>query len=282
MPEPKVLMIPIDEIFPDISQPRQHFDQEMTDRMAASITARGLLQPVRVRWDEQRACWQLVCGEGRWRGAKQAKLTVIPAIPVAGDLSETDMLSDQIIENVVRNSLRPLELARSLDKLKRLKECTSKLLSVELGISGASITRAEALLTLPGDIQAMIDDGAVSANAGYEISRLPDPAAQRQLAQEIAAGRVSRDGAAATVQKTIGKRNVAAKAARLPIRLAGGINVTVSAETPLTWDSLLASLEQIRKQAEILKKTNRDVAELPRSLATHARSDPPALAALKS
>ena len=72
------------------------------------------------------------------------------------------MLADQIVENHCRHDLRPLDLARAMAKLKKLKGCTSQDLAAELGISGASVTRAEALLTLPEDVQAMVDDGRLA------------------------------------------------------------------------------------------------------------------------
>ena len=93
----------------------------------------------------------------------------MPCLPVEGELSETDMLADQIVENHCRHDLRPLDLARAMAKLKKLKGCTSQDLAAELGISGASVTRAEALLTLPEDVQAMVDDGRLAG-----IGRLRD------------------------------------------------------------------------------------------------------------
>ena len=88
-----------------------------------------------------------------------------------GELSETEILADQIVENHCRQDLRPLDLARAMAKLKKLKACTSQALAVELGLSGAWHPRAEALLTLPDDVQAMVDDGRLSESAAYEISR---------------------------------------------------------------------------------------------------------------
>ena len=282
LPARNLLQVPIEEIFPDLAQPRQAFEKDGIDRMAKSIAARGVLQPIRIRRDAHRDCWLLVSGETRWRAARQAGLATIPALPVDGDPSETDLLADQVTENVIRNSLRPMELARSLDRLKRLKACTSKQLADELGISGGSITRSEALLSLPVDLQALIDSGEVSADAGYQLSRLPDESSQRMLAQEIVAGRVSRDGAAEAVQKVIGKRKGSGTASRLPLRLAGGVNLTLSADTPLTWDSLLRSLEQVRKAADDLKKSGKDVAELAKFVAGQARLEPTASVSAKA
>jgi ParB family chromosome partitioning protein len=115
--------------------------------------------PLRVRRDEERRCWVLVSGERRWRAARQAGLATVPVLPVGGEASEEDTLTDQIIENEVREDLRPLELARAIAKLKALKGCSSSTLARELGLSNVAVTRAEALLSLPPEIQAMVDDG---------------------------------------------------------------------------------------------------------------------------
>ena len=268
MTSQQVLLLEVDALMPDPTQPRRTFLPEEINRLADSIKARGVLSPLRVALDEDRRSWRIVLGESRWRAARAAGLTHVPCMPMDGQPSETDILSDQIIENVVRHALRPMELARSIDKLKRLKDCSSKQLAAELGLSGGSITRAEALLDLPADIQAMIEDGGISANAGYEISRLPDDDGRRELAHAVVSGRISRDGTAEAVRKIVGKKRVAPKLARLPLRLAGGVSMTVTAGSPLTWDGLFAAIEQVRKQAENLKRGGKDIAELPRSLAT--------------
>ncbi len=266
MPETKVLMLPVDEVCPDPSQPRQMFDKDDLDRMTASIAARGILQPIRVRFDGQRASWVIISGECRWRAAKLAGLASVPCLPVEGELSETDLLADQIIENTVRNSLKPLELARALAKLKALKGCTSQVLAKELGISGGAITKAESLLSLPEEIRAMVDDGRVPESAGYEISRLPDEQGQRRLADSVAAGKLGRDGVAEAVRHQIGRKQVRPKAGRLSCKLDGGISVTVTSGEPLTWDDLLAALDHVRKQAKKLADDGKDVTALARLL----------------
>ena len=260
-----VLNVAIDQLLIDPTQPRKSFLKDEIDRLAASISARGLLQPLRVIFDAERQGWRVVTGECRYRAAKQAGLTHVPCLPVEGDPSEADILSDQVVENVARHALRPLELARSLAKLKALKRCSSQTLATELGLSGPAITRAEALLTLPLDVQAMVDDGRVPESSGYELSRLSDAAAIRELAGEIAARRITRDQVAAIVRESIGKKKSTTKTDRLPLKL-GGIAVTVSAATPLTWETLLATLDQIRKEADKLKRNNQAITELAQSL----------------
>jgi ParB family transcriptional regulator, chromosome partitioning protein len=260
-----LLSVEVGLLMPDPTQPRKTFLKEEIDRLAASITARGILQPLRIRPDGERQCWWIVTGECRWRAARQAGLTHVPCLEVEGEVDEADQLADQVIENHIRNSLRPIELARALAKLKALKGCNSRHLAEELGLSGAAITRAEALLTLPSEVQALVDDGSVSESAAYEISRLPDEASQRELASTVAAGRMNRDQAADAVRNRVGKKNVRPKAGRLPLRL-DGISVTVSADKPLTWDEFNSAIEKIRKEAKRLYENGKEITELARLL----------------
>lgn len=262
----ELLHIPLDEVMPDPWQIRKTFLTEEIERLAASISARGLLQPIRVRRDEQRGCWVIVIGECRWRAAKLAGLTHIPALPMEGEPDAADLLCDQIIENTARNSLRPMELARAIAKAKALKQFTSQELAKELGISGGTITKCEALLTLPDEIQTLVDDGRVSESAAYEISRITDPQGQLELANAVAAGRLNRDQVADAVRSRIGKRNIVSKAGRLSCKLEGGISVTVSSADALTWDGLLTALDALKKQARKLADSGEEVASLARVL----------------
>jgi ParB family chromosome partitioning protein len=270
MEQPQLLMIPVGEIFPDPSQPRQHFEQDAIDRMEASILARGILQPIRIRRDAERGFWLIVSGECRWRAAKQAGLAEIPALLVENELSESDRLADQLIENVVRNELLPMELARSLVRLRKLRGGTAGVLAKELGISGGAVSKAASLLTLPEDIQAQIDDGSIAPDSGYYLSKLSDPTEQRKLAQKVATGQLSRTQTAAAVQQQLSHKQKPPKPVCETYRLPGGITVTVSVARPLTYETLLTACEQLRQQAETLQQGGRPLEDLPASLAESA------------
>jgi ParB family chromosome partitioning protein len=260
-----LLNVEIGQLMPDPTQPRKTFLKEEIERLAASIAARGVLQPLRVVRDEERKCWRIILGESRWRAAQLAGLTHVPCVPITGQATEADILSDQIVENAARNSLRPLELGRALAKLKALKGCTSQQLAIELGMSGASITRAEALLSLPTDVQALVDCGKIPESSAYEISRLPDETAQRELAAVVAAGRASRDQVVEIVQGRLGRKSVRPRSSRVACRFSG-LCLTVSAAEPLTWESLLATLDAARKAARRLCDDGKDVTELAKVL----------------
>ncbi len=256
------------ELMPDLSQPRKTFLDVEIQRLAASIAARGVLQPLRVMWDEQRQVWVILTGESRFRAAKLAGLTHVPCLPVAGELSEADKLADRLTENGVRHDLEPIEEAKALARLKALKGCNSKTLAEDYGFSAAAISKAEALLSLPPDIQELVGSGPgqIAPATGYEISRLPDEQSQRELAQAVVARHLPRDAVAEAVQNKVGKRNVAPKAGRLSCKLGSGISVTVSSADTLTWDDLLTALDHLRKQAKKLYDDGKEVSALARVL----------------
>jgi ParB family transcriptional regulator, chromosome partitioning protein len=264
----RFLEIAVEKLMADPSQPRKTFIEAEISRLADSIRARGILQPLRVLRDDSRQAFLILTGECRWRAARQAGLTQVPCLVIDGELDEVDKLADQLSENGVRHDLTPMEEAAALARLKALKGCNSKALVDEYGFSAASITRMESLLRLTPDVQAMVGTGPgmVPPSAAYEISRLDDRQAQLELAHAVAARRISRDAVAETVRSRIGRKNVKPKAARLPLRLDGGISVTVSAGQPLTWDDLLSALDHIRKQAKKLYDDGKDITALARLL----------------
>lgn len=258
--------IAVDQLMPDPTQPRKTFPPEEIERLAASIRARGLLQPLRVMPDAQRSRFVIVTGESRFRAGQLVGLTALPCLVLSGQPEEADLLADRIVENHVRHDLRPLELARALAKLKALKQCTSRELACELGLSASAITRAEALLTLPEAIQAQVDAGAIPESIAYEISRHPDASAQLALAEAVAKGRMRREAVTEAVRRTVGKRNIQPKAARLACRLEGGVALTLTSSEPLTWDTVLTTLDRIRREAKRLAEGGKDPSALAAAL----------------
>jgi ParB family chromosome partitioning protein len=249
---------------PDPGQPRKSFVKESIERLAASMAARGVLTPLRVRWDAERQAYIIVTGESRWRAAGIAGLDNLPCLVVEGEISEADILADQLTENAVRSDLRPLEFARGMVKLKALRGVDAKTLACELGISSSSLTRAEALLSLPLDIQALVDDGSVPESTAYEISRLPDETAMRELAQAVANKRVSRDSVAEIVRERIGKRQAKPKGTKLSGKV-DELSFSLSSGQPLTWDSVNGFITRLSKAAEKLHKSGKEVSELAKS-----------------
>jgi ParB family chromosome partitioning protein len=262
----KILSVAIEELMPDPTQPRKSFLDEEIERLAASISARGVLMPLRILRDETRKCWVIATGESRWRAAKLAGLKAVPCIVIDGQPNEADLLADRVIENHVRHDLSVMDLARALAKLKLLKKCTSQQLARELGISGAAITRAEALLSLPEDVQTLVESRSVPESTAYEISRMPDAESQRELAAAVADRRMKRDAVAEAVRSRIGKRQVKPKAGRVVCRLGSGLSISISANEALDWTTVIDAINRIRREARKLSDDGEEVQALARNV----------------
>jgi len=258
-----LLHLGIDELMPDPTQPRKTFIKEEIERLAKSIEARNILQPLRVQYDKERKCWLIVSGESRWRAARLAGRTTVPCVPVTGELSEADRLCDQITENSVRHDLLPLEMARALAKLKKLKGVNSQTLAEEMGLSNATLSRACALLTLPADIQQHVDDGLLPESSAYELTKLPDEESMREVANQIVVCRLNRDQVIEIVRLKVPKKNVQPKAGRVAGKL-DGVSFSFSFQAgELTPETLLKAIEQIRSKLKELQKSNQpDVSAL--------------------
>lgn len=147
-----VQSIEIDRIKPNLSQPRQNFDEEELQELAISIQSQGLLQPIIVMPDDDQ--FEILVGERRWRAAKIAGLTKIDAIVRKYNADEQLIL--QLIENIQRTNLNPVEEAKAYKTLMENLEITQEELASRLGKSRTAITNTIRLLKLPEQIQADI------------------------------------------------------------------------------------------------------------------------------
>lgn len=154
--------VPIEDVAPNADQPRRHFDEDALDDLAASIKAKGILQPLIVRRNPDGATsWQIVAGERRWRAAQRAQLHTVPVI--VRDLDDTEVLEVAIVENIQRANLNPVEEAQGYRQLIETFGHTQEQLSQSLGRSRSHIANALRLLTLPDDVQEHLAAGRLSA-----------------------------------------------------------------------------------------------------------------------
>jgi ParB family chromosome partitioning protein len=195
----------ISNIIPDPNQPRKDFPQESIERLAASITKHGQLMPIRIRWNQELAKWIVITGERRYRAALQAGLESIACIFIEDELSSSEILQEQLIENCLREDLKPIEQARAYEHLMQLNHWTARELSESLHISPATVSRALTTLTLPEDVQEQVDAGAIPPSAAYEIAKLDSQDEQRELAEEIVARRLTREATVKAVRTKTGR-----------------------------------------------------------------------------
>jgi ParB family chromosome partitioning protein len=176
--------VSVGSITPNPRQPRQTFDEEALEELAASITEVGLLQPVVVRkLGEGR--YELVMGERRWRASQRAGLEYIPAI--VRETPDTDMLRDALLENLHRQQLDPLEEAAAYQQLLDDFGATHEQLAQKVGRSRPHISNTLRLLNLPPAVQKRLAAGTISAGHARPLLSLDDPQAQERLADRIVA-----------------------------------------------------------------------------------------------
>ena len=181
-----------DQIEPNPRQPRHAFDEAAMDELVASIREVGLLQPVVVRpTGEQR--YELVMGERRWRAARRAGLTSVPAI--VRSTPDDDLLRDALLENLHRSDLNALEEAAAYQQLLEDFGCTHDELAGRIGRSRPQVTNTLRLLRLPPTVQRRVAAGVLSAGHARALLGLDDAAAQERLAERIVAEGLSVRGA---------------------------------------------------------------------------------------
>ncbi len=175
--------VPLDRVDPNPRQPREAFDEDALQELAASIEAVGVLQPIVVRPRDDR--FQIVMGERRVRAAELANLTTIPAVV---RLTEEDsLLRDALIENIHREDLNPLEEAAAYEQLLADFDVTHEELATRLGRSRSGITNALRLLKAAPSVQRRIAAGTLSAGHARAVMKLIDHEQQERLADRIVA-----------------------------------------------------------------------------------------------
>jgi len=221
---------------PNPQQPRQFFDEESLQELAASIRNDGVLEPVVVR--EVNGEFELVSGERRVRASVLAELEQVPA--VVRDVSDDDMLKLGIIENIQREELNPIELAQAYQALTEAYSWSQDQVAQQVGKKRATITNSMRLLKLPTDIQDFVVDGTISMGHARALLSVSDPLKQRKLCSKIVKDGLSvREVEAATqasAPKSSGSNsNAAAKDPHLAsledqLRIKFGTKVTIRSD----------------------------------------------------
>jgi ParB family transcriptional regulator, chromosome partitioning protein len=180
---PVLVELAVSDIVPNPNQPRVHFDEETLAELAASIAQVGVLQPVLVRRVGER--YQLIAGERRWRAARRAGLTTVPAVVRTSD--DVSGVEHALIENLHRQDLTPLEEAAAYQQLLEDFQLTHDDVARRVGKSRSAVTNTLRLLGLPPGVQHLLADGKLSAGHARALLGTPDRALQEQLARQAAA-----------------------------------------------------------------------------------------------
>jgi ParB family transcriptional regulator, chromosome partitioning protein len=195
--------IRLDRIERDPTQPRTEFDPDSLERLAASLKARGQLQPIRVRWEEAKGVYVIVLGERRWRAAQIAGMESVACVVISGSMTAEEILEDQLIENCLRQDLRPIEQARAYQSLMHRLELSQRALAEKLNISQGQVMQSLRLLDLPEAVRESIDAGVLAPTVGYQIAQIPDPEQQQAVAAEVVASGLTRAETVERVRQTV-------------------------------------------------------------------------------
>jgi ParB family chromosome partitioning protein len=202
----------IDRIVPDPDQPRKEFSADAIDRLSASLLKHGQLMPIRVRWNAGIGKWLVISGERRYRAAIKAGLKTVACIFADDGLTPTEILQEQIIENLLREDLKPIEQAKAYRQLMDMHGWTAKELSGELQVSQGAISKSLMLLTLPDELQLQVEAGTIPATAAYEVAKVEDPTKQREIVGRIISEELTRDATAEAVREVSGRPSRASSA----------------------------------------------------------------------
>jgi ParB family chromosome partitioning protein len=181
--ESTVQELPITSIVANPRQPRKAFDDNSLRDLAASLKRSGLLQPVVVRRHGQQ--FQIVVGERRWRAARLAGLSHIPA--VVRDTTDAESLELALVENLLREDLNPMEEAEGYQRLLGEFDWTQEELGQRVGKDRSSVANCLRLLKLPGVIQDDLRAGRLTMGHARALLSLDSPADQLKLRSEILA-----------------------------------------------------------------------------------------------
>ena len=175
--------LPLQKVEPNPDQPRRDFNEEELQALADSIGEHGILQPLTVREMPHSGYYQIIAGERRWRAARMAGLTEVPALVIEADDRQAMELA--LIENLQRQDLNPVEEAQGYHSLLEDYGLTQEEAARRVGKSRPAVANALRLLNLEADILEQIRSGALSPGHARAILSLKDGKKRQEEAQKI-------------------------------------------------------------------------------------------------
>lgn len=177
--------IPVTLIDPNPFQPRRAFAEATLKELADSIRSSGIVQPILLRHapgGSER--YHLIAGERRWRAARLAGLEAVPA--VVRELNDRDALELALTENLLREDLNAMDVARAYDSLQRQFGLSHTEIAERLGVSRTAVTNTLRLLRLPADLQEMVQKEEITEGHARALLALESAETQAKLARRIA------------------------------------------------------------------------------------------------
>ena len=174
--------LPLQKVEPNPLQPRKTFEPEALDELAASIREHGIIQPLTVR-KMPNGFYQIIAGERRWRAARLAGLSEVPAVIIEADDRKAMELA--LIENLQRADLNPIEEAQGYQQLMQEYGMTQEQAAARVGKSRPAVANAMRLLALPQPVLELVQSGKLSAGHARALLPLKTAGEQQAVAQKV-------------------------------------------------------------------------------------------------
>ena len=174
--------LPLQKVEPNPLQPRKTFEPEALDELAASIREHGIIQPLTVR-KMPNGFYQIIAGERRWRAARLAGLSEVPAVIIEADDRKSMELA--LIENLQRADLNPIEEAQGYQQLMQEYGMTQEQAAARVGKSRPAVANAMRLLALPQPVLELVQSGKLSAGHARALLPLKTAGEQQAVAQKV-------------------------------------------------------------------------------------------------
>jgi ParB family chromosome partitioning protein len=171
----------VDELRPSPLQPRMRFDEKGIEELAQSIRKAGVLQPIIVIPEGEQ--FRILIGERRWRAAQKAGLRKVPVL--IRNIPKEQQLEVSLVENLQREELNPIEIARAYERLTEELGYTQEEVGEKVGKDRASVANFLRLLKLPSEIQESIQDGKISMGHAKILLSVEDSKTQLELVKRI-------------------------------------------------------------------------------------------------
>lgn len=183
----------------DPEQPRKVFDEETIKELAESIKEHGVLSPILVRLCDGGA-YRIIAGERRYRACKLLGLETIPAIIQKLDADDSQRLLTQLVENLQREDLNPIERAVAVSQLRDMHALSIRDIASRLGVSKSSVQRSLEIIELPQELRDALAKGA-SESKVLLIGQVSDEKARNHLLSQIES--VSREDLEALIKSLL-------------------------------------------------------------------------------
>jgi len=176
--------IPLSAIEPDPNQPRRTFDQEKLQELAESIKLYGVISPILVRAAKLPGRFTVISGERRYRASNLAGLSSIPAIVSQADEADDRTLALQLVENLQRDDLTPLERAQAIGALRDAHNLSIRDIAEKLSISKSAVQRSLEILQLPDDLLNALKEGAAESKV-LLLAKIDDPSVRATYLKDL-------------------------------------------------------------------------------------------------